>query len=128
LDRIDIHLDVPAIPYRALADKGSGTGSAEMTKLVRIARSIQTERFEGRKIYANAQMTTRDIKRCAQIDDKSEALLRHAMEELSLSARAYHKILKVARTIADLAVSDNIRQEHILEAIQYRSLDREFVM
>jgi magnesium chelatase family protein len=128
LDRIDIHLDVPAIPYRQLSDKGQGTSSAEMSKLVRVARSIQTERFEGRKIYSNAQMTTRDVKRFAAIDAPSEELLRHAMESLSLSARAYHKILKVARTIADLCVSDNIKQEHLLEAIQYRSLDREFVM
>jgi len=125
LDRIDIHLDVPAIPYRTLADKSSGTSSAEMSKLVRVAHSIQTERFEGRKIYANAQMSTRDLKRHAAIDAPSEALLRHAMDTLSLSARAYHKILKVARTIADLSVSDNIKQEHLLEAIQYRSLDRE---
>ncbi len=85
-------------------------------------------RFHGRKVYANAQMNTRDLKKHAGIDEGSEALLRHAMEELSLSARAYHKILKVARTIADLAGCEGIRQEHILEAIQYRSLDREFVV
>jgi magnesium chelatase family protein len=73
-------------------------------------------------------MTTRDLKRCCALDDSSESLLRHAIEELNFSARAYHKILKIARTIADLAVSTNIKQEHVLEAIQYRSLDREFVM
>ena len=78
LDRIDIHLDVPGIPYRQLADKGAGTGSAEMSKAVRTARAAQGRRFEGRKIYANAQMTTRDIKKFAGIDEASEALLRHA--------------------------------------------------
>jgi len=128
LDRIDIHLEVPAIQYRELAEKNPGTSSEAMGKVVRVARSIQTERFSGRKIYSNSAMTNRDIKRFCAIDDRSESLLRHAMQELSLSARAYHKILKVARTIADLAVADNIRQEHLLEAIQYRTLDREFAM
>ncbi len=128
LDRIDIHLDVPAIPYRTLSDKAPGTSSGEMATLVHAARAAQSRRFEGRKIYSNAQMTTRDLKRHAGVDESSEALLRHAMDTLSLSARAYHKILKVARTIADLANSDNIKQEHLLEAIQYRSLDREFVI
>lgn len=128
LDRIDIHIDVPSVSHRELSDKRSGTSSEEMGKLVRVARSIQTERFSGRKIYCNASMTSRDIKRFCAIDDASESLLRQAMQELALSARAYHKILKVARTIADIAVVDDIKQEHILEAIQYRSLDRQFVM
>jgi magnesium chelatase family protein len=128
LDRIDIHLDVPAIDYRTLSGKTPGTSSEQMAHLVRVARSVQAERFSGRRIYCNAGMTTRDLKRCCALDDSSESLLRHAIEELNFSARAYHKILKIARTIADLAVSTNIKQEHVLEAIQYRSLDREFVM
>jgi len=128
LDRIDIHLDVPSINYRELSDKRPGTSSEEMRKLVRVARSIQSERFEGRKIFCNADMNTRDIRRFCPLDEASEALLRHAIEELNFSARAYHKILKTARTIADIAVSDDIKQEHLLESIQYRSLDREFVM
>ncbi len=128
LDRIDIHLEVPAIQYRELADKRPGTSSAELAKLVRVARSIQSERFSGRAIYANAGMSNRDIRRFCALDDASESLLRHAMTELNLSARAYHKILKVARTIADLAASDSIKQEHVLEAIQYRSLDRQFAI
>jgi len=128
LDRIDIHLEVPAIQYRELADKRPGRSSEEMSKLVRVARSVQEERFQGRKIYSNSQMTNRDIKRYCVLDEKSEALLRHAMQELSLSARAYHKILKVARTLADLAAADEIKQEHVLEAIQFRSLDRQFVI
>jgi magnesium chelatase family protein len=128
LDRIDIHLEVPAIQYRELADKRPGRSSEEMSKLVRVARSVQDERFKGRKIYSNSQMTNRDIKRYCVLDEKSEALLRHAMQELSLSARAYHKILKVARTLADLAAADEFKQEHVLEAIQFRSLDRQFVI
>jgi magnesium chelatase family protein len=128
LDRIDIHLEVPAIQYKDLADKRAGTSSESFAKLVRTARAIQAERFKGRKIYSNTGMTNRDIKHCCALDEKSEALLRHAMQELNLSARAYHKILKVSRTIADLAASDGIRQEHLLEAIQYRSLDRQFVV
>jgi magnesium chelatase family protein len=128
LDRIDIHLDVPSIPYRELSGKGQGTSSADMTKAVRAARAIEARRFEGRKVYANAQMNTRDVKKYAALDEPSEALLRHAMDELTLSARAYHKILKVARTIADLAGAAEIRQADILEAIQYRSLDREFIV
>ncbi len=128
LDRIDIHLDVPAIQYRELAGRHSGTSSEEMTGLVRVARSIQTERFEGRRIFCNADMSTRDLRRHCRLDEACEALLRHAIEELNFSARAYHKILKVARTIADISVSDDIKKEHLLEAIQYRSLDREFVM
>ncbi len=128
LDRIDIHLDVPAIDYRQLADKRPGTSSAEMARLVRVARSIQSERFSGRKIFCNADMTNRDIKRYCRLDDECETLLRRAIDELNFSARAYHKIIKVARTIADIAVSDDIRREHLLEAVQYRSLDREFVM
>lgn len=128
LDRIDIHLDIPAINYRDLSDKRPGTSSAEMSKAVRVARSIQTERFSGRKVYCNAEMNTRDIKRFCPLESQSEALLRHAIEELNFSARAYHKILKAARTIADIAVSDQIQQEHVMEAIQYRSLDRDFVL
>ncbi len=128
LDRIDIHLEVPAIHYRQLSDSRPGTSSAEMSRLVRVARSVQSERFSGRKIFCNAAMNTRDIKRFCALDDTSESLLRRAMDELSLSARAYHKILKISRTIADLSVSDDIKQEHLLEAIQYRTLDREFVM
>jgi len=128
LDRIDIHLEVPAIPYRELADKRAGTSSAELSKLVRVARGIPSERFRGRSIYSNSAMSNRDIKRFCALDDSSEALLRSAMTELNLCARAYHKILKVARTIADLAVSDTVRQEHVLDAIQYRSLDRQFLV
>ncbi|MHC4714275.1 MAG: YifB family Mg chelatase-like AAA ATPase [Planctomycetota bacterium] len=128
LDRIDIHLEVPAIHYRQLSDSRSGTASEEMSRLVRVARSVQGERFSGRRIFCNAAMNTRDIKRFCALDDTSESLLRRAMDELSFSARAYHKILKISRTIADLSVSDDIKQEHLLEAIQYRTLDREFVI
>ena len=129
LDRIDIHLEVPAIPVQgACRQARRHDESEEMSKLVRVARSIQSERFRG----------PADLLQHRHVQPRHQALLRPrrqergapapAMTELNLSARAYHKILKVARTIADLAVSDTVKQEHLLEAIQYRSLDREFVV
>jgi len=128
LDRIDIHLDVPAINYRELSDKRSGTSSEEMARQVKVAREVQAERFSGRRVHCNARMNTRDIKRFCSLDDECHSLLRRAVDELSYSARAYHKVLKVSRTIADLDVRDQIRRDHLLEAIQYRTLDREFAV
>jgi len=124
LDRIDIHIEVPSIAYRDLANKTEGTSSAEMRKSVIQAREIQTQRFKNEKILTNSRMNNRQIKKYCKLDDESEALLKQAIDELGLSARAYTRILKVARTIADIENSEHIQVQHISEAIQYRSLDR----
>ncbi len=128
LDRIDIHIDVPSLRYEELASKKEGESSEKIRERVDRARKIQVERFKNlkgkRKIYCNAQMETKEIKVFCQIDDESENLLRVAMEKFGLSARAYDKILKISRTIADLEGSPEIKPYHIAEAIQYRTLDR----
>jgi magnesium chelatase family protein len=125
LDRIDIQIEVPAVPYEALRGKGDGEPSEEIRKRVKKARSLQTKRFSRhRKVFTNAQMRTRDIKKVCELDSEGESLLETAIAQLGFSARAYHRILKVARTIADLDGSEKIRSFHVAEAIQYRSMDR----
>ncbi|MBW1659948.1 MAG: YifB family Mg chelatase-like AAA ATPase [Deltaproteobacteria bacterium] len=125
LDRIDIQIEVPAVPYEALKGRGDGESSAEIRERVNGARTFQTRRFSRhRKIFTNAQMRTRDIKRYCELDREGESLLESAIAQLGFSARAYHRILKVARTIADLDASEKIRPHHVAEAIQYRSMDR----
>jgi len=127
LDRIDIHIEVPSIAYRDLANKLEGTSSAEMRKQVIETRNIQTQRFENEKIMTNSRMNNRQIKKYCKLDESSESLLKQAIDELGLSARAYTRILKVARTIADIENSIEIQVQHISEAIQYRSLDRSII-
>src|SRR5437016_5216401 len=125
LDRIDIHLEVPAVKYRALADQGGGEPSEAMRERVDRARAVQRDRFATRPgIYANAHMAARDIRTFCRVSDGADALLRTAITRLALSARAYHRILKIARTIADLAGAASLESCHVSEAIQYRSLDR----
>ena len=124
LDRIDIQIEVPAVTFRALADRTTGATSDQLRGRVVAARARQLERFRGRTVYANAQMTSRDLRASCQLDGRGEQLLEQAMQKLGLSARAYARILKVARTIADLDGSDALRPAHVAEAIQYRSLDR----
>ena len=125
LDRIDIHLEVPAVKYRALADQSGGEPSEAVRERVDRAREIQRERFAGRPgIYANAHMAPRDIRAHCRVSDGADALLRTAITRLGLSARAYHRILKIARTIADLERALQLEPKHVSEAIQYRSLDR----
>ncbi len=125
LDRIDIHLEVPAVKYRALADQGGGEPSAAVRERVDRARVAQRERFASRPgIYANAHMTARDIRTFCRVSEGADALLRTAITRLALSARAYHRILKIARTIADLSGAAELDPKHVSEAIQYRSLDR----
>jgi magnesium chelatase family protein len=125
LDRIDIHLEVPAVKYRALADQGMAEPSVAVRERVDRARLIQRERFARRPgIYANAHMSARDIRTHCRVSDAADALLRTAITRLGLSARAYHRILKIARTIADLAGAPDLAPAHVSEAIQYRSLDR----
>ncbi|HBA39377.1 MAG TPA: magnesium chelatase, partial [Deltaproteobacteria bacterium] len=124
LDRIDIQVEVPALRYQELASRNAGESSTLIRQRVNRARSIQLERFQKRGIHANAQMGTKDIKRYCGVKEGSEKLLEVAINKLGLSARAYSRILKVGRTIADLEGSEEIQPSHISEAIQYRSLDR----
>jgi len=126
LDRIDIHIEVTPVPFEKLSDERKGEGSITIRKRVTAAREIQTQRFEGLEtVHYNAQMNTKQIREHCSLDSASLSLLKNAMERLNLSARAYDRILKVARTIADLEMSDAVLGNHIAEAIQYRSLDRE---
>lgn len=124
LDRIDIHIEVPAVRYRELADRSEGESSAGIVKRVEKAREIQRERFRGTKVHSNSQMSPRQIRRFCEPDEAGRRLLELVTERLGFSARAYTRILKVARTIADLEGCVSIREPHLAEAIQYRSLDR----
>jgi magnesium chelatase family protein len=126
LDRIDIQVEVPAVRYKELADHTAGESSADIRARVDRARGVQLERFAGRTIFCNAQMSARDLKRFCHIAAAAERLLETAMTKLGLSARAYTRILKVSRTIADLDAATDISAAHVAEAIQYRSLDRSF--
>lgn len=126
LDRIDLHVEVTPVPFSELSAKRETEGSGEIRKRVMKAREIQAERFKGhQELYCNAHMGSKMLKDICVIDAPSQKLLKVAMERLQLSARAYDRILKVSRTIADLEGSENIKAEHLAEAIQYRSLDRE---
>ena len=125
LDRIDIHLEVPAVAYGDLAGEQSGETSATIRSRVEQARAVQRTRFrDQRGVYANAHMSARDLRRHCRLSESVESVLRQAVTRLSLSARAYHRVLKIARTIADLAGAAEITTAHVSEAIQYRSLDR----
>jgi magnesium chelatase family protein len=124
LDRIDIQVEVPALRYQELASKDAGETSATVRDRVNRARQVQLARFQKKGIHANAQMSTRDIKRYCAVKPEAEKLLEVAINRLGLSARAYSRVLKVARTIADLEPSEEIQPAHVSEAIQYRSLDR----
>ncbi|OPX18545.1 hypothetical protein BXT86_00600 [candidate division WOR-3 bacterium 4484_100] len=125
LDRIDIHIEVPSLRYDELKSSQPGESSEEIRKRVNQARSRQLQRYKHRrKVYCNAHLGTRDIRKFCVIDEKSQSLLKTAIERFGLSARAYDKVLKVARTIADLEGVEDIKTTHIAEAIQYRSLDK----
>ncbi|MCM2271549.1 MAG: YifB family Mg chelatase-like AAA ATPase [candidate division Zixibacteria bacterium] len=125
LDRIDIHITVPSVKFKELSSETRGESSEIIRKRVNMARQMQIERFKDEKnIYCNAHMEPCDIRRVCKIDDKSQSLLALAITKQGLSARAYDRILKVARTIADLAGSADIEMGHIAEAIHYRTLDR----
>jgi magnesium chelatase family protein len=125
LDRIDLHVEVPAVRYRDIADRGSAEPSEAIRARVTRARDVQRTRFAGRaEIHANAHMAPRDIRQHCAVGEGSDALLRTAISRLGLSARAYHRVLKIARTIADLEGAEAIGTAHVGEAVQYRSLDR----
>ena len=126
LDRIDIHIEIVPVPFAKLADMQPSENSATVRERVIKARQIQEKRFTTEKgIYSNAMMPSRLLKKYCMLDEKCQALLKEAMENMGLSARAYDRILKLARTIADLANEENINPDHLAEAIQYRSLDRD---
>ncbi|PAU94189.1 magnesium chelatase [Aliifodinibius salipaludis] len=126
LDRIDLHIEVQKVSYDELSSKAKGEPSNEIRKRVIRAREVQTKRFMGiEDVYCNAQMNTKMSRKICTLDDAGKQMLKKAITSLGLSARAYDRILKVSRTIADLEQSENIRSNHIAEAIQYRSLDRE---
>ena len=126
LDRIDIHIEVTPVPFDKLSDERRAESSVSIRKRVSSARQLQTERFrESDHIHYNAQMSVKQIRKHCALDEPSKNLLKNAMERLNLSARAYDRILKVSRTIADLEAAETIQGHHISEAIQYRSLDRD---
>jgi magnesium chelatase family protein len=126
LDRIDIHLEVVPVPFKKLSELESSENSEAVRKRVIEARKIQENRFiEHKGVYANAQMSSKQIRKYVQLDEAGHELIKNAMDKLGLSARAYDRILKVARTIADLDNDQQVQAHHLSEAIHYRSLDRE---
>ena len=126
LDRIDLQIEIVPVPFDEISNTRPGEPSAAIRQRVVEARKMQEERFKNEQgIYCNAQMTPKLIAKYAVLDETSLAMLKTAMNRLNLSARAYDRILKVARTIADLDKSENIQPHHIAEAIGYRNLDRE---
>jgi magnesium chelatase family protein len=126
LDRIDIHLEVPAVEWRDLTATKDAESSENIRGRVSEARQIQLSRLAGTGLYSNAQMGSPQIKKFCQLSDQSMSFLENAVEKLGLSARAYHRILKIARTIADLEKAEDIQTAHVAEAVQYRSLDRRY--
>ena len=126
LDRIDIHIQVPSIKYSELSEKRKTTSSADMKKAVDEARKIQAERYKKERYISNSALNNKGLEKYCQLDKKSKLLLGEVFQKLGLSARAYTRILKVARTIADIEGSENISVKHVAEAVQYRSLDKKF--
>ena len=126
LDRIDIQMQVVAVPFQDLSEESGGTGSKDMRAQVLRARQRQERRYAGTRIFANAHMTPRMIKEFCTLGAESRRLLEAAVERFGLSARGYSRILKIARTIADLEGVDDLALPHVAEAIQYRTLDRQF--
>lgn len=124
IDRIDIHVEVPAVPFTELRSRRDGTPSSTMRAHVLAARQRQRARFNGSSVSSNARMNGKMLRECCKLDDAGEMVLRQALTELGLSARAHDKILRIARTIADLAGQDQVAADHLLEAVQYRRLDR----
>ena len=127
MDRIDMHVEVSPVPFELMTGESVGAESSDQIReRVIAARNIQTQRFAEDNIHSNAMMESRHLKQYCKLDTQSRILMNRAMERLGLSARAHDRILKVARTIADLDSKENIQAEHIAEAIGYRRLDRSF--
>ena len=126
LDRLDIHIEVPPVPFRELSTQTNGTNSDTMKSQVIAAREIQQRRFGKGSLRLNGRMLPSQIRKYCKLESDAESLLKTAMEEMGLSARAHDKILRISRTIADLETSDNITAMHLSEAINYRTLDRSF--
>ena len=124
MDRIDIHIEVPSVKYKDLSDESAGEKSEIIRERVKIARDIQLKRFKDDRVFSNAQMSYRMVRKYCKLDEPSRDLLKTALTELGFTARCYDKILRVSRTIADLEGEENISSDHVSEAIQYRSLDR----
>lgn len=124
LDRIDLHMEVPPVPYKELTSARKGRSNEEMLESVKQARTVQAERFKGGPIWTNASMGAGQVKAFCGLDREGTALLERAMDRFGFSARAHSRILKIARTVADLEKSPHIRPDHIAEAVQYRTLDR----
>jgi len=124
LDRIDIHIEVPAAKYQELTSTQPAESSAQIKERVNKARAVQRERFKDEGIMCNAQMSHKQVRKFCVLGKEANELLKMAMAELNFSARGYDKILKVSRTIADLAGEAIIKPEHVSEAVQYRNLDR----
>ena len=126
LDRFDIHVEVPPVKFEELRSSEVTESSAEIKKRVDAAREIQRKRFSGTSTLCNARINAEQFEKVCVIDSEAEKTLKNAFDSLGLTARAYDRVLKVARTIADLEQSQVIRSEHVLEAVQYRSLDRKY--
>ena len=126
IDRFDIHIEVPPVEYEELTAKSGEETSASIRRRVDAARAIQTARFKGTSVTCNAHIDSSMFEEVCMMDEKAERILKQAFDKLGMTARAYDRVLKVARTIADLDASDLIRAAHIAEAIQYRSLDRKY--
>lgn len=124
LDRIDLHVEVPAVPFTQLAEMPPGAPSSDFRAQVLAARELQAKRFGHRGVQVNGRMTPRQLRKLCQLSAEAMSILKAAMEDLGLSARAHDKVLRVSRTIADLEGSDDIKPQHIAEAVGYRSLDR----
>jgi len=120
LDRIDIHIEVPRVDYDKLSSDRLGESSAKIRARVQAARQRQLERFKGTDIICNTDMRVAEVRKFCKLDETGDGLIRAAMSQLNLSARAYHRILKLARTIADLVGSESIQTPHLAEALQYR--------
>jgi magnesium chelatase family protein len=124
LDRIDIQLEVPRLKAPDIMDKQSSEPSSEMKKRVEAARLVQRKRYQGKRWVCNAELTARELGVVCRVSKEGEELLKMAIQELGFSARAYHKCLKVSRTIADIEGSESIEVRHVSEAIHYRTLDK----
>jgi magnesium chelatase family protein len=126
LDRLDIHVEVSPVSYEDLGGKRKGEPSATIRQRVNAARAIQQERYKGSGIFCNSQLTPSMVKEYCKLSDEASAFLKSAFEKLGLSARAYDRVIKVARTIADLENEKDITKNHIAESVQFRSLDRKY--